>query len=283
MVARAVGDRKPLLNHGSAHVAAGNPLFDFGVAAYEHALRDRLRRRSARPPGCRRGRRLALRFLRVRTRASVGNAVASVSPPRGIDGPGPSGGLHRPARARGRGRLSRPSSSLVCCRRPGGRAHPLRRGLARGPGAAGGRRLGALAARSPFVAHAQVQARLADALVLCLSMEGFPNRVLGGRRGLAVLTYGVGGRRELLERRRLAPSGISARGRSDYGSWPKADGRDGAGEALRRTVSSTYTWPPVVDRVLTLTNRGAWRRWPHPRRSDRAARPREVHATVASL
>ncbi|MGY1804721.1 glycosyltransferase family 4 protein [Blastococcus sp. SYSU D00922] len=259
MVARAVGDRNTVwLNHGCDHVAAGSALADWGVAAYEHALAARLRRVVSRAAGVSEEAAAWLAHLHVRTTASVGNAVEGVSPPRGERRPGPLRVVSVGRLEPGKGALEAielvnrlPASVEVELTVCGG-----------GSLAAAVDRAARASSRPVTVTgplpHAEVQALLADAdVALCLSeSEGFPTVLLeAGAAGCAVLCFPVGGTRELLE---------------DGGGW-RVDGLDEAaarlqalaerpadaseaGETLRRRVSSTYTWPPVVDRLLRLVD-----------------------------
>ena len=261
MVARAVGDRNTVwLNHGSAHVAAGNPLFDLGVAAYEHALARRLRRTVSTAAGVSQEAAAWLSHLRVRTQASVGNAVASVSPPRGERRAGPLRVVSIGRLEPGKGALDAielvdllpPSVEIELALCGGGSLEDrVRRQAAASPRS--------IEVTGPLP-HAQVQARMADAdVLLCLSeSEGFPTVLLeAGAAGCAVLTFEVGGTRELLVNGggwRVADLGEAAVRLRQLAERP-ADATT-AGEVLRRTVSSTYTWPPVVDRLLALTGHG---------------------------
>jgi glycosyltransferase involved in cell wall biosynthesis len=259
MVARAVGDRNALwLNHGCDHVAAGNVLADAAVTAYEHVLASRLRRTVTRAAGVSEEAAAWLSHLRVSTRSSVGNAVAQVSPPRSGRREGPLRVVSVGRLEPGKGALeaialidSLPPSvhvDLTVC--GGGSLAPqVERAALASP---------RLTATGPLP-HAEVQELLADAdVVVCLSeSEGFPTVLLeAGAAGCAVLTYPVGGTKELL---------------ADGGGWRVDDLQEAAarltelaerpsdataaGEVLRSTVEATYTWPPVVDRLLRLVGR----------------------------
>jgi glycosyltransferase involved in cell wall biosynthesis len=255
MVARAVAPAPTVwLNHGTAHVAAGNPVMDRCVVAYEHLLAGRLRRVVPAVAGVSQEAAGWVSHMRVRAGTSIGNAVSGVRDAR-------AGRREGPLRVICVGRLEPAKGALEAIR--------LVDGL---PGSTdvelticGG---GSLAARvdrearasrrrivlTGAIPHEEVQARLADAdvLVLLSDSEGFPTVLLeAGAAGCAVLTYPVGGTEEVL---------------ADGGGWRVAGPEEArarllelahrpelataTGEALRRTVAARYTWGPVVDRLL---------------------------------
>jgi glycosyltransferase involved in cell wall biosynthesis len=227
------------LNHGTAHVAAGNPVVSTCVVAYEHVLASRLRR-----------------IVRVRAEESVGNAVATTSPPRGGRREGPlrvvTVGRLEPAKGaleaiRLLDRL--PASTDVELTVCGGGSIAAR--VERAARASGKR-----VVTTGALPHEKVQAYLADADVLLLlsDSEGFPTVLLeAGAAGCAVITYEVGGTAEVLRNGggwRVANEDEAAARLRELAERPAL--ATDAGEVLRRTVESTYTWPPVVDRLLRL-------------------------------
>ena len=257
MVARAVGRAHTVwLNHGCDHVATGHPVSDRMVAAYEHVLAGRLRRAVRAVGGVSDEAAGWLAHLHVPTAVGVGNAVAEVSPPR-------TGRREGPLRVIYVGRLQPAKGALEAVRLLDALPASVPVALTvcgSGPLEPQVRRA---AQESPHpvevtgaIAHEEVRRRLADADVfVCLSdSEGFPTTLLeAGAAGCAVLTYPVGGTRELLE---------------EGGGWRVADLREAGtrllelterpalatenGELLRRTVVTRFTWAPVVDRLLRL-------------------------------
>lgn len=257
MVARAAGPAPAVwLNHGTAHVASGNWLVDQGVAAYEHLLVAMLRRVVPTVAGVSQEAAAWVSHMRVDARVGVGNAVAAVAPPR-------AGRRKGPLRLVSVGRLEPAKGALEAVRLVDGLADSADVELTVCGGGSIAARVEkeARAARARVVVtgpvpHEEVQTRLADADILLLlsDSEGFPTVLLeAGAAGCAVLTYPVGGTAEVLR---------------TGGGWRVADVQEAAdrlrelaadptratevGEVLRGTVQSTYTWPPVVDRLLDL-------------------------------
>ncbi len=258
MAARAARGRHAVwLNHGSGHIPTGNPVSDKLVAAYEHALAGRLRRLVPTVAAVSAEAAAWLTHLRVTTDASVGNAVASVSPPRGerLDGP---------LRVVYVGRLEPGKGALEAIRMVD--ALPAEAPVALticGDGSVAGEvERAARASRKDVVTtgalpHEKVQEYLADADVFVYPStypEGFPTVLLeAGAAGCAVLTYELGGAKELLAEGggwRVSGTGEAEQVLADLALRPALATE--AGEALRRTVQSTYTWQSVVDRLLRL-------------------------------
>jgi glycosyltransferase involved in cell wall biosynthesis len=257
MVARIARSRHTVwLNHGSAHVATGNPVVDRGVVAYEHLLAGRLRRRVPTVAGVSREAAAWVSHMRVRAEASVGNAVARVAPPR-------SGRRNGPLRVVTIGRLEPAKGALEAIRLVDGLPASTQVELTVCGGGSIAARVEKAARASPktivttgAIPHQDVQDRLADADVLLLlsDSEGFPTVLLeAGAAGCAVITYEVGGTAELLRNGggwRVADEPAAAARLIELADRPTL--ATVTGEVLRRTVESTYTWPPVVDRLLRL-------------------------------
>jgi glycosyltransferase involved in cell wall biosynthesis len=257
LVARAAGSEHMVwLNHGSDHVATGHPVTDRCVVAYEHFVARKLKRIVPTVAGVSKEAAAWVSHMHVSAESSVGNAVATVSPPR-------RGRREGPLRVVTVGRLEPAKGALEAVRL----VNSLPASAAVELTVCGG---GSIAARverearasqkritlTGAIPHDEVKRRLADADVLLLlsDSEGFPTVLLeAGAEGCAVLTYEVGGTAEVL---------------ADGGGWRVADEQAAAarllqlidrptlateaGEALRCTVGSTFTWPPVVDRLLHL-------------------------------
>jgi glycosyltransferase involved in cell wall biosynthesis len=237
-------------------VAAGNPVLDRCVAAYEHVVAGRLRRVVPTVAGVSREAAAWVSHMRVAADSSVGNAVSQVSPARPGRRPGPlrviSVGRLEPAKGaleavRLVDRLPESVEVELTVVGSGSIAERVEREARRS-----GKRIGTTGA----IPHEEVQARLADSDVLLLlsDSEGFPTVLLeAGAAGCAVLTYEVGGTAEVLGNGggwRVTSEAEAAARLRELAERPAlaAD----AGEVLRRTVGSTYTWPPVVDRLLHL-------------------------------
>jgi glycosyltransferase involved in cell wall biosynthesis len=263
LAARAVGrahrsgGSSVWLNHGSGHIPAGSPVTDRVVTAYEHVLARGLRTMVPVTAGVSEEAAAWLAHFSVHTTASVGNAVSEVRPPRDGRREGPLRVLYVGRLEPGKGPMEAirlveqlPPSvevELTLCG-DGTLAADVER-LAR----ASSRRVRTTGA----LPHSQIQGHVADADVFLYPStypEGFPTVLLeAGAAGCAVLIYPVGGARELLQ---------------DGGGWCVEDEREAAarlealahrpvdataaGEVLRRTVRSKYTWQPVVDRLLRL-------------------------------
>jgi glycosyltransferase involved in cell wall biosynthesis len=258
LVARAVGPEHTVwLNLGSGHVPAGGRLADRLVAGYEHVLASRLRRRVGVVAGVSEEAAAWLEHLSVRTRASVGNAVDGVSPARDGRRPGPLRLLYV-------GRLEPGKGALEVIRLVHGLPASVQVELTVCGGGTLGRQV-ELEARASTrnveltgaIPYEQVRARLADADVLVYPStypEGFPTVFLdAGAAGCPVLTYPVGGSRELLGRGggwRVADAPAAAARLQELADRPTLATQ--AGEDLRRIVRSTYTWQAVVDRLLRL-------------------------------
>ena len=257
MVARAVRSAHSVwLNHGSAHVAAGNPVVDRCVVAYEHLLAGRLRRVVSTVAGVSQEAAAWVSHMGVNADSSVGNAVARVSAPR-------EGRREGPLRVVAVGRLEPAKGALEAIRLVSSlpASADVELTVCGGGSIAARVEREARASRKRVVTtgaipHEEVQAHLsgADVLLLLSDSEGFPTVLLeAGAAGCAVLTYPVGGTAEVL---------------GNGGGWRVGDEQEAAarlleladrpalateaGEVLRRTVESTYTWPPVVDRLLAL-------------------------------
>ncbi|SHN85230.1 Glycosyltransferase involved in cell wall bisynthesis [Geodermatophilus obscurus] len=257
VVARAVGSAPRIwLNHGSAHVATGHPVVDRCVAAYEHVLAGRLRRVVPTVAGVSTEAAAWVSHMRVDAGSSVGNAVARVSPPR-------RGRREGPLRVVSVGRLEPAKGALEAVRVVDGLPASAEVELT----VCGGGSIAARVAREARasrrrivttgpVPHEEVQARLVDADVLLLlsDSEGFPTVLLeAGAAGCAVITHPVGGTAEVLRDGggwRVADVQAAAARLGELAARPQLATE--AGEVLRRTVESTYTWPPVVDRLLRL-------------------------------
>jgi glycosyltransferase involved in cell wall biosynthesis len=257
MVARATRTAPSVwLNHGTAHVAAGNPVVSRCVAAYEHVLASRLRRIVPTVAGVSQEAAAWVSHMRVRAHESIGNAVATTSPPRAGRREGPlrvvTVGRLEPAKGaleaiRLLDRL--PASTDVELTVCGGGSIAAR--VERAARASGKR-----VVTTGALPHEKVQAHLSDADVLLLlsDSEGFPTVLLeAGAAGCAVITYEVGGTAEVLRNGggwRVANEDEAAARLRELAERPAL--ATDAGEVLRRTVESTYTWPPVVDRLLRL-------------------------------
>lgn len=245
------------LNHGSGHVPTGNPVTDRLVAGYEHLLAGRLRARVGAAAGVSQEAAGWLSHLRVHTSASVGNAVAEVCPPR-------DGRREGPLRVVYVGRLEPGKGALEAVRMVD--ALPSSTGIELTVVGAGtllaqvereARASTKSVVTTGAVSHEEVRAHVADADVFLYPStypEGFPTVLLeAGAAGCAVVTYGVAGTRELLENgggwRVSGPADAAAR-LQDLADRPAE--ATAAGEVLRRTIQSTYTWTSVVDRLLRL-------------------------------
>lgn len=244
------------LNHGSAHVAAGNPLIDGCVTAYEHLLASRLRRVVPTVAGVSQEAADWVSHMRVRAETGVGNAVSQVSGPR----TGRRGG---PLRVVSVGRLEPAKGAIEAIRLVDSLPDPSAVELTICGGGSIAARVDreARASRTRVVLtgaipHEQVQAHLrdADVLVLLSDSEGFPTVLLeAGAAGCAVLTHPVGGTAEVLAGGggwRVTGPGEAERRLRELAEQPALATE--AGETLRRTVESRYTWGPVVDRLLGL-------------------------------
>lgn len=257
MVARAVAPAPTVwLNHGSAHVAAGNPVVDACVTAYEHVLASRLRRVVPTVAGVSQEAADWVSHMRVRAETGVGNAVSRVSGPR-------AGRREGPLRVVAVGRLEPAKGAIEAIRLVDSLPDPgaVELTVCGGGSIAARVEREARASRSRVVLtgaipHEQVQAHLrdADVLVLLSDSEGFPTVLLeAGAAGCAVLTFPVGGTAEVLAGGggwRVSDLGEAQRRLRELVERP-ADATE-AGEVLRRTVGSRYTWGPVVDRLLGL-------------------------------
>jgi glycosyltransferase involved in cell wall biosynthesis len=256
-VRTATRERAVWLNHGSGHVPTGNPVTDRMVAAYEHLLAARLRTQVGAAGGVSEEAAAWLSHLRVHTDASVGNAVAEVAPPR-------TGRRDGPLRVVYVGRLESGKGALDAVRLVDGLPASTEIELTV---VGSGTLLAqvereARASTKPVVTtgavpHEQVRAHVADADVFLYPStypEGFPTVLLeAGAAGCAVITYGVAGTRELLENGggwRVSGSEDAAARLQTLADRPSD--ATAAGEALRRTIRTTYTWTSVVDRLLRL-------------------------------
>jgi len=261
LVARALGragrTRAVWLNHGSGHIPAGSPAMSRAVTAYEHVLARGLRAMLPITAGVSEEAAAWLGHFSVRASASVGNAVSEVRTPR-------DGRREGPLRVLYVGRLEPGKGPLEAIRLVDGLPPDAQVELTLcgdGTLAAEVEKAAGLAGRrvvtTGAVPHAQVQAHLTDADVFLYPStypEGFPTVLLeAGAAGCSVLTYPVGGARELLD----TGGGWCVTGEQEAAARLEALARQPveatvAGEALRQTVRSRYTWQPVVDRLLAL-------------------------------
>jgi glycosyltransferase involved in cell wall biosynthesis len=263
LVARAVrggrtGRRGAVwLNHGSGHVPAGAPAVTRAIAGYEHLLARGLRATVPTAAGVSVEAAAWLSHFSVQTGASVGNAVGQVAPAR-------TGRREGPLRVVYVGRLEPRKGALeaigIVDALPAGTEVEL---TVCGDGTIADQvaRAAQASARRPVltgsVGHDEVRRHLADADVFLYPStypEGFPTVLLeAGAAGCAVVTYPVGGAAELLRNGGgwCVPDDAAATARlQELADRPER--ATAAGEVLRRTVETEYTWQPVVDRLLRL-------------------------------